>query len=119
MEFNRCLRRTRGRTVARIRRNSGKREVGIFGEIDETTPSSGEVIAALSEGQLPEIAARHGVGFRFAGKAEEQAQTFGDMKTGAMIGLAAIYIILARLQIFTHDNRVLQKKYVQVYLITF
>lgn len=80
---------------ARVRRTDGQREVGIFGEIDETTTSSGEVIAALSEGPLPQIAAKYGVGFRFAGKAEEQAQTFGDMQTGAVIGLAAIYIILA------------------------
>lgn len=80
---------------ARVRRTDGHREVGIFGEIDETVTSNTQVIAALSAGPLPAIAEKHGVGFRFAGKAEEQQQTFGDMKAGAVIGLAAIYIILA------------------------
>lgn len=80
---------------ARIRRTDGQREVGIFGEIDETTTSSALVIASVSETALPVIAAKHGVGYRFAGKAEEQANTFADMQTGAVIGLAAIYIILA------------------------
>ncbi|WP_417517321.1 efflux RND transporter permease subunit [Minwuia sp.] len=80
---------------ARIRRSDGQREVGVFAEIDETQTSSGSVIAQLSDGPLQQIAETHGVGFRFAGKAEEQQQTFADMQTGAMIGLAAIYIILA------------------------
>ncbi|WP_416898901.1 MAG: efflux RND transporter permease subunit [Minwuia sp.] len=80
---------------ARIRRHDGQRETGIFAEIDETVTSASQVIEALSAGPLQRIADAHGIQYRFAGKAEEQAQTFGDMKTGAMIGLAAIYIILA------------------------
>jgi multidrug efflux pump subunit AcrB len=80
---------------ARIRRANGRREVGIFGEIDESVTSSGQVIAALTESALPRIAEKYGLEYSFRGKAEEQAQTFGDMKTGAAIGLAAIYIILA------------------------
>ena len=80
---------------ARIRRNDGHREVGIFAEIDETVASSGPIIRTLDEEALPRIAQQYGVSYRFAGKAEEQQQTFGDMKTGAMVGLAAIYIILA------------------------
>lgn len=80
---------------ARIRRNDGHREVGIFAEIDESVASSGPIIKALEEGPLPRIAQEYGVKYRFAGKAEEQQQTFGDMQTGALVGLAAIYIILA------------------------
>ncbi len=53
------------------------------------------MIEVLANGELPVIADRHGVAFRFAGKAEEQASTLADMKVGALIGLAAIYIILA------------------------
>lgn len=80
---------------ARIRRSNGRREVGIFGEIDESVTSSAQVIQALTETALPKIAETYGLEYRFRGKAEEQAQTFGDMQTGAAIGLAAIYIILA------------------------
>jgi multidrug efflux pump subunit AcrB len=35
------------------------------------------------------------VSFRFAGKAEERNQTFGDMRFGAIVALVAIYIVLA------------------------
>ena len=45
--------------------------------------------------ELPEVAEKHGVGILLRGKAEEQARTLGDMRTGAMVGLIAIYLILA------------------------
>lgn len=80
---------------ARIRRKDGRREVAVFAEIDETVTKPGTIITALSDGRVQAIAQRYNLSFRFAGKAEEQAQTLGDMKTGAMIGLSAIYIILA------------------------
>ncbi len=80
---------------ARIRRKDGRREVAVFAEIDETVTKPGTIISALSDGRVQAIAQRYNLSFRFAGKAEEQAQTLGDMQTGAMIGLSAIYIILA------------------------
>ncbi|MDF1737222.1 MAG: efflux RND transporter permease subunit, partial [Minwuia sp.] len=80
---------------ARIRRKDGRREVAVFAEIDETVTKPGTIITALSDGRVQAIAQRYNLSFRFAGKAEEQAQTLGDMQTGAMIGLSAIYIILA------------------------
>ena len=79
----------------RIRRENGVKEVAVTAEIDETLTNAGKVIEVLAKGELPAIADRHGVAFRFAGKAEEQANTLADMKVGALIGLAAIYIILA------------------------
>ena len=39
--------------------------------------------------------AKYDLRLDYAGKAEEQATTIGDMKIGAMIGFAGIYIILA------------------------
>jgi multidrug efflux pump subunit AcrB len=42
-----------------------------------------------------EIVRKYALRIKFAGKAEEQATTLADMKLGAMIGLSAIYIILA------------------------
>ncbi|ANK82477.1 MAG: hypothetical protein TEF_18045 [Rhizobiales bacterium NRL2] len=80
---------------ARIRRNDGHREVGVYAEIDETVAGAGAILSALENGPLDRIARQYGVDYRFAGKAEEQQQTFGDMKVGAAVGLAAIYIILA------------------------
>ena len=80
---------------ARIRRKDGRREVAVFAEIDESVTKPGTIITALSDGRVQAIAQRYNLTFRFAGKAEEEAQTLGDMETGAMAGLSAIYIILA------------------------
>ena len=79
----------------RIRRENGVKEVAVTAEIDEAVTNANEVIDHLLAGALPEIADRHGVAFRVAGKAEEQANTLGDMRIGALVGLVAIYIILA------------------------
>ncbi|MEH6404276.1 MAG: efflux RND transporter permease subunit [Sneathiella sp.] len=80
---------------ARIKREDGVREVAITAEIDENVTSAATIIQALPEGGLAEISAKYGLKFRFAGKSEEQADTLADMKLGAMIGLTAIYLILA------------------------
>ena len=80
---------------ASIRREDGRRMVAVTAEIDEAITTTAEILAALQAEGLPEIVQRHGVGVLLRGKAEEQATTFADMKTGAMVGLLAIYLILA------------------------
>ncbi|MCA8927406.1 MAG: efflux RND transporter permease subunit [Alphaproteobacteria bacterium] len=82
------------RGFATIRREDGFREVAVAGEIDETATTSQALLTALEPG-IAQIAKKFGLQYRFAGKAEEQAQTFGDMKIGAITGLALIYIVLA------------------------
>lgn len=81
--------------VDRITRQDGQRQVAITAAIDEETTSSGDVIAALTRDGLLEIARDHGVHHRFAGKAEEEEETAADMLLGLILGLAAIYIVLA------------------------
>ncbi|MFQ5938872.1 MAG: efflux RND transporter permease subunit [Alphaproteobacteria bacterium] len=83
------------RGFSRIKREDGKRQVAVTAEIDETVTTNEEVLAALARNGLAETAARYDLAYSFAGKAEEQSQTFGDMRVGAMFGLVAIYIILA------------------------
>jgi multidrug efflux pump subunit AcrB len=87
------LREDRG--FARIRREAGVRQVSIAAELDEAQIRLEQVTQALGEGGLPEIAARYGLTYRFAGKAEEQERTLADIRLGAVLALALIYIILA------------------------
>jgi multidrug efflux pump subunit AcrB len=84
-----------GRGFALIRREDGAREVAVVGEVDETVTSSGEILIALEDGGLREIAERWGVRYAFKGKSAEQKRTEGEMRVGAGLGLLAIYIILA------------------------
>ena len=80
---------------ATIRREDGRRMIAVTAEVDESVTTGDEVMAALRAGELPEIARRNGVEFLFRGRAEEQVTTLGDMRTGAIIGLLAIYLVLA------------------------
>jgi len=84
---------TRGFAI--IRREDGVREVSVTGEIDSTVANPNEVLAAVGAGPLPELARQYDIDYRLAGRAEEQAETLGDMKTGTLAALVAIYLILA------------------------
>ena len=86
-------RETRG--FARIKREDGVRQVAVTAELDKRVATNDDILDALVRDGLNDIAARHGAVASFAGKAEEQQRTIGDMRIGAMVGLAAIYIVLA------------------------
>ena len=80
---------------SRIKREGGKRQVAVTGEVDESVTTNNKVLAAAEEAGLAEIGRKHGVQISFKGKAEEQAKTMGDMMAGTLVALVAIYIILA------------------------
>ncbi len=81
---------------ARIRREDGARQVAIVGEVDEETTNAGAIIESLRRaGGVPDIADRFGVSYSFEGRAAEERLALRDVRNGALIGLAAIYIILA------------------------
>ena len=88
--------KTRTKTgFSRIKRESGKLQVSIQGDLDKGIITTPALNAKLLERGLPAIVAKHGVTYSFKGKAEEQERTLGDMQLGGMLALALIYIILA------------------------
>ena len=81
---------------ARIRREDGARQVAIVAEVDEEVTNAGAIIESLRRpGGVPDIADRFGLSYSFEGRAAEQGLALRDVRNGALIGLAAIYIILA------------------------
>jgi multidrug efflux pump subunit AcrB len=80
---------------SRIRREDGVRQVAITADTTAGLTTTDKVIEALNRDGIQEIASRYSLALSFAGKAEEQARTIADMRAGAMLGLAGIYIILA------------------------
>ncbi len=78
-----------------IRRERGRREVSVTAEVDEAVTTNIVVLSALRRDGVADIAAEAGLEWRFAGKAEEQAETFADMGVGAAIGLAGMFLVLA------------------------
>jgi len=83
------------RGFSQVLREDGVRQVAVTADTDTTLTTTAKVIEALERDGIRDIAARHGVTVSFAGKAEEQARTLGDMSAGAIVGLIGIYIILA------------------------
>ena len=80
---------------AKIKRENGSRQIAITAEIDASITSVGTILAAVKRDGIFEIASRRGLNVGFKGKAEEQEETFADMKLGLLIGLAGIYVVLA------------------------
>ncbi len=80
---------------SRIKRQAGKLQVLIVGDLDKGVITTPALNAKLLEGGLPAIATKHGVNYSFKGKAEEQQRTLDDMAVGGILALALIYIILA------------------------
>jgi len=80
---------------ASIGREDGFRIVAVTAEVDEAVTTSNDVLDALERDGIADIASAAGLDYRFAGKAEEQAGTFKDMKTGALIGVILMYIVLS------------------------
>ncbi len=78
-----------------LRHDQGKLAAHVTAEVDTAQNSSDQILASLEENVLPGLRTKYGVETSFAGRAADQAETFGDMKRGLLFGLGLIYLILA------------------------
>ncbi len=79
-----------------IRRENGLRTVTVTGDISEDDPTrAAEIGTALAETILPEIASIHQVEFRIAGLSEQEDAFLADARTGFILCLTGIYLVLA------------------------
>jgi len=78
-----------------VRRENGIRLISVTGDISEDDPvAANEVIEALENEILPEIASKRQVEWRLAGLAEEEDQFRTDAQTGLILCLTGIYLVL-------------------------
>ena len=87
------IREKRGFSI--IQRRDGVPTVSVTADVDFEVTDNTEIVRALSEGPLPEIAQRYNIDFDFAGREEERQQSFADLRFGALLALGIIYVILA------------------------
>ena len=85
---------TEKRGFARVQRRDGTREVAVTAELDEAFIRLEQVQESIAA-DLDALAERYGLDYEFEGRAEEQASTLADIRLGAVVGLALIYIVLA------------------------
>jgi len=78
-----------------LRHAEGRLAATVFADVDKKIANANVVRAQLRAELLPELAQRHGLSWEFTGRAEDQRETAGDMKRGALFALAMIYIVLA------------------------
>ncbi len=63
--------------------------------VDATVNNNNEILADMQQSFLPELSARFGVNVAYEGRAEEQAETIGDMVQGVFLAFVMIYLVLA------------------------
>ena len=78
-----------------IQRFDGKTTVAVTGDVDSAVVTVQTLVDDLDKNLLPQLAAEHGVDYRFSGRNEEREEAFGDLRAGALIALASIFVILA------------------------
>ena len=78
-----------------ITRVGGRPAINVAADVDFAAVDDLQgLIRSLREGQVREIARRHGVDFSFEGQQADQRQTIEDMKTGLVMAVLFIYLIL-------------------------
>lgn len=81
---------------AAIERDNGKSNIAVTADIDTAVTTPDAVTSQLRrEGVISGIASRYGLETGFSGRAKERQNAFSDLRIGAMIALAVIYIVLA------------------------
>jgi multidrug efflux pump subunit AcrB len=83
------------RTFSVIQRKDGVRTVAVTADIDPNVNTTQEVIAFLEQKIMPELAQKYDLRYVYKGRADETQKSFADLKQGAMLALALIYITLA------------------------
>jgi multidrug efflux pump subunit AcrB len=68
--------------------------VNINAEVDFDVTDISTLQKRLNENELPQLAAKYGVGYSFEGSSSDERETVADMKVGLVIAVALIYIIL-------------------------
>lgn len=79
-----------------IRRENGLRLISVTGEISEDDPARAtEIQQALQDEILPQIASLHQVEWRLSGLSEQENDFLNDARTGLILVLTGIFLVLA------------------------
>ncbi|SDX15766.1 Multidrug efflux pump subunit AcrB [Ruegeria halocynthiae] len=79
-----------------VRRENGLRVISVNGDISEDDPAQAtEIARAMREEILPNIAAERQVEWRMAGLSEQEDEFLTEARTGLILCLTGIYLVLA------------------------
>ncbi|MDL0431887.1 efflux RND transporter permease subunit [Marinobacter sp. TBZ242] len=78
-----------------LRHAEGELAVEVTASLNTRISTSDQIIASLEENVLPSLAGQYNLRYSFEGRAADQRETMDDMKTGLIIGLGLMYVVLA------------------------
>ncbi|QSP95756.1 efflux RND transporter permease subunit [Marinobacter salinisoli] len=78
-----------------LRHADGKLAIEVTSGLNTRVSTTDQILESLQAKTLPDIASRYNVRYSFEGRAADQRETLSDMKTGLMIGLGLMYVVLA------------------------
>ena len=78
-----------------LRHTDSQLAIHVTATVDASLNNSNEILESLKKSLLPDITSRYGTTVAFEGRAEEQAETMGDMKQGMLLAFSLIYLVLA------------------------
>lgn len=82
--------------TSEIKRVDGQRVIQVLADVNERQTNAAAISNTLVEsGFLPGLERRHGVTFAFEGQKKESMESLQGLRTGFLIALLGIYIILA------------------------
>lgn len=77
-----------------LRHADGKLAVEVTSALNTRVSTTAQIIESLEADALPDIASRYNVRYSFEGRSADQRETIADMKTGLVVGIALMYVIL-------------------------
>ncbi|TMV10278.1 efflux RND transporter permease subunit [Ruegeria sediminis] len=79
-----------------VSRENGLRVVSVYGDIANDDPArAAEIARAIEKEILPRIASEHQVEWRMAGLSEQEDEFLAEARTGLILCLTGIYLVLA------------------------
>ncbi|WP_355662227.1 efflux RND transporter permease subunit [Halomonas salifodinae] len=78
-----------------LRHADGRLAVEVGAELDGSVTSAQQVLESLGRETLPALAREFHVAYSFEGRAADQRETLADMRTGLIVGLGLMYVVLA------------------------
>jgi multidrug efflux pump subunit AcrB len=77
-----------------LRHADGELAVEVTGEVDAARITADQIKAQLQSEVLPQLVEKYGIQYSFQGRAADQRDSMADMKSGMLLGLGLIYLIL-------------------------
>jgi multidrug efflux pump subunit AcrB len=78
-----------------LRHFNGRLSVDVSGDVNPALNNTSEIVQSLTATTLPELASQYGIQYSVEGRSASQRETFADMRTGVIIALVLMYLVLA------------------------